>query len=100
SVPRLPFALELIAEGFVPGGSEKNLSYVEPSTSFDASVAPEERLLLADAQTSGGLLLVVPPAREADLLAGLERAGTAAASVIGEIVEGEPGEIEVSAQGV
>ena len=100
SVPRLPFALELIAEGFVPGGSEKNLSYVEPSTSFDASVAPEERLLLADAQTSGGLLLVVPPAREADLLAGLERAGTAAASVVGEIVEGEPGEIEVSAQGV
>jgi selenide,water dikinase len=50
---------------------------------------------LCDAQTSGGLLLAVPAAAETRLLAELERRGTLARAVIGELMPGSPGEIEV-----
>jgi selenide,water dikinase len=95
AVPRLDFVADLVTQGLVPGGSRKNLDYVAATTSFGADVSENERLLLADAQTSGGLLLCVPADREAELLAELERRGTAASSVIGEVLDGEPGHIEV-----
>jgi selenide,water dikinase len=44
-----------LAAGFVPGGSRRNLDWVRPHLS--ASVGEDELVLLADAQTSGGLLL-------------------------------------------
>jgi selenide,water dikinase len=43
------------AAGFVPGGSRRNLDWVRPH--LDASVSEDELVLLADAQTSGGLLV-------------------------------------------
>jgi selenide,water dikinase len=53
--------------------------------------------VLCDAQTSGGLLLAVPPARTDDLLAALREQATPAAAVIGEVVAGElPGRITVT----
>jgi selenide,water dikinase len=53
------------------------------------------RLILADAQTSGGLLIAVPPEREAALVDELTRRRAPACAPIGEIVAGEPGFIEV-----
>jgi selenide,water dikinase len=44
-----------LRDGFVPGGSRRNLDWVRPHLSSD--VDEEELLLLADAQTSGGLLV-------------------------------------------
>jgi selenide,water dikinase len=56
AVPYLTGAREALAEGFVSGGTRRNLDWVRPHT--DLSAVPEdEALLLADAQTSGGLLL-------------------------------------------
>jgi selenide,water dikinase len=55
AVPYLAGARESLAEGFVPGGSRRNLDWVRPHLS--ASVEESELVLLADAQTSGGLLL-------------------------------------------
>ncbi len=56
AVPLIDGALEALRAGFVPGGSRRNLDWVAPHT--DIGGLPEERLLLlADAQTSGGLLL-------------------------------------------
>lgn len=49
-------ARESIARGFVPGGSRRNLEWVRPFVS--SSRSENELLLLADAQTSGGLLVV------------------------------------------
>jgi selenide,water dikinase len=43
--------------GFVSGGTQRNLDWVAPHTDFAASVSEVDRLLLADAQTSGGLLI-------------------------------------------
>lgn len=55
AVPYLDGARSSLADGFVPGGSRRNLDWVQPH--LDASVDLDELLLLADAQTSGGLLV-------------------------------------------
>ena len=95
SVPRLPFLDGLLAEGIVPGGTHKNLSFVEPHTRWDGKIPETERWLLCDAQTSGGLLLAVPPERVEAALRGLESRKTPAASLIGELIEAPPGTLEV-----
>jgi selenide,water dikinase len=55
AVPYLEAARPSLREGYVPGGSRRNLDWVRPRLS--ASVDDDELLLLADAQTSGGLLV-------------------------------------------
>jgi len=55
AVPYLDGARQALADGFVSGGTRRNLAWVAPH--LEASVAEDELLLLADAQTSGGLLL-------------------------------------------
>ena len=55
AVPYLDGARESLRDGYVPGGSRRNLDWVR--LHLEASVADEELVLLADAQTSGGLLI-------------------------------------------
>jgi selenide,water dikinase len=55
AVPYVDGARSSLAEGFVPGGSRRNLDWVRDRV--DARVDDDELLLLADAQTSGGLLV-------------------------------------------
>ena len=56
AVPYLDGARSALAAGFVPGGSRRNLEWVRAHSDLD-SISDDEALLLADAQTSGGLLL-------------------------------------------
>jgi selenide,water dikinase len=56
AVPYLDGAREALRDGYVSGGTRRNLDWVRPHLS--ASVGQDELLLLADAQTSGGLLVV------------------------------------------
>lgn len=56
SVPYIEGARQAAVDGFVPGGSRRNLDWVRPH--LTSEVAEDELLLLADAQTSGGLLVV------------------------------------------
>ncbi len=56
AVPYLDGAREALRDGFVSGGTRRNLDWVRPH--LDAGVDEDELLLLADAQTSGGLLVV------------------------------------------
>ena len=60
AVPFLPGAEELAAAGVVPGGTRRNLDHAAAFTDF-GDLAEHRRLLLADAQTSGGLLVALPP---------------------------------------
>jgi selenide,water dikinase len=84
-IPALaPVVLKLIAQGCVPGGTRENLQTAEAFTEFADEVSPARRLLLADAQTSGGLLLCVRPGRLADVTALLRRERVGAA-VIGRV---------------
>lgn len=56
AVPLIEGARESIAAGYVPGGSRRNLDWVRPH--LDSALAQDVLVLLADAQTSGGLLVV------------------------------------------
>ena len=56
AVPYLAGARAALAAGFVSGGTRRNLDWVRPHADLSA-VSEDEALLLADAQTSGGLLL-------------------------------------------
>ncbi|MGZ6793660.1 MAG: selenide, water dikinase SelD, partial [Mycobacteriales bacterium] len=56
AVPYLDGAREALRDGYVSGGTRRNLEWVQPH--LDSTVGEDELLLLADAQTSGGLLVV------------------------------------------
>jgi selenide,water dikinase len=93
-VPFLAHARNLAARGVVPGGTKRNFE-AAAGVEWDDDIAPADRLLLADAQTSGGLLLAVPPENEAALVEALRAAGTPAAAVIGRLTEGPAGSVRV-----
>jgi selenide,water dikinase len=95
TVPLLPTALALAASGCVPGGTKKNLAYVAGVTSFADDVEEPMRLVLSDAQTSGGLLLCMPAANVAAALAALADGGVPRAALIGRVVGRGPGSIAV-----
>jgi len=94
AVPLLPGALELAAKGSIPGGTRRNRAALDRVVTWHDSIEEVDRLLLCDAQTSGGLLFAVDPARADDLLSGLIAAGVSAAA-IGELTPGPEGRIEV-----
>ncbi len=56
AVPLIEGAADALRDGYVPGGSRRNLDWVAPHSDF-GSVGEDMLLLLADAQTSGGLLV-------------------------------------------
>lgn len=98
AVPLLPRVAELAEAGLCPGGSKRNLAYAAPNCRFDAALRPHEQLLLADAQTSGGLLVAVAAQGEAAVRQALAAAGVEIIATIGEIVAAEvAGAIEVVA---
>ena len=70
AVPYLAGAREAALAGHVSGGTRRNLEWVEPHTTFAPTVDEVTRLLLADAQTSGGLLVCgdVPGVRIGELV--------------------------------
>ncbi len=87
AVPLLAGARELAEAGYAPGGSLRNLESVDPSTAWADAVDPTMRQLLADAQTSGGLLIAIAPANLEELAANLEREGVTEWAAIGEVVD-------------
>lgn len=93
-IPRFDSVLALAGEGLISGGTRRNLEAAS-GVAWATDVTPEERLLLADAQTSGGLLLAVAPAAAEGLLADLEREQTLSRAVIGEITN-QAGVVAVS----
>ncbi|MBC9943547.1 selenide, water dikinase SelD [Leucobacter sp. cx-328] len=58
AIPLLDGSRSSLEEGFVPGGSRRNLDWVRPHLTADAGITEDDLILLADAQTSGGLLVV------------------------------------------
>jgi selenide,water dikinase len=95
AVPLLLQAAELAARGSVPGGTGRNRDAVAPHVTFAPGVDETTRVLLCDAQTSGGLLLAVPPERAEALVAALKKEGTPAAARIGRVTAGPAGTIQV-----
>ena len=93
AVPVLDGVVDLAAADVVPGGSRANLAWVQPHLRADPDAALP-LIVLADAQTNGGLLAAVAPERSAGVLAALAAAGVKAAD-IGEVLPGSPARLEV-----
>jgi selenide,water dikinase len=94
AVPVLPGTWELLAQGYVPGGSRRNLAQLGERVSVAPDLPEGLPLLLADAQTSGGLLMAVPPDRVEALLRALDQRGIGGA-VIGHLSAAAAGTIQV-----
>jgi selenide, water dikinase len=97
AVPRLPGVRRLAEAGHVPGGTRRNFAAADAVTSWDPALDEVERLLLCDAQTSGGLLLAARPESVPQLLRALGARHTLAAADIGVVTAGAPGTMAVRA---
>jgi selenide,water dikinase len=95
AVPLLPGAVELAKTQRFPGGTTRNLADVSDRVEFAEGLEEHRRLLLADAQTSGGLLMAVEPDAVDDLLDALAPVAPQA-RVIGRMHEGPPGRVRVT----
>ena len=89
NVPLLPRVLELIEEDVIPGGTRDNAAAHESFTTFHSSVSPALRLALSDAQTSGGLLISLPPQQLATFREQIAEGPQTLCAVIGEVGDGE-----------
>jgi len=82
-----PEVAKLISADCIPGGSRKNLAHTEPYTHFSADVSESEKIIYADAQTSGGLLISVPDENLNAVMETLEETQAPCAVVIGKTTE-------------
>jgi selenide, water dikinase len=92
TIPVIDGALDLARGGVVPGGTQRNHASVAPHVDW-AQLTEPEQLLLADAQTSGGLLVAT---REPDALLDAFAARGVAGAKIGTILEGRDGAVSVT----
>ncbi len=95
-IPLLPQVRQLAEQGFVTGASGRNWAGYGHDVKLSDAIAPVERMLLTDPQTSGGLLVACDAAAVDEVLALFAREGFAQAAVIGEMQAG-PAQVEVGA---
>jgi selenide,water dikinase len=99
SFARVPFITDevfaLLQKDCIPGGTRDNLEEAEAIVEWNA-VADPNKFLLADAQTSGGLLLAVPPRRLDQVLRILKKHRTPCAAVIGSVARSAKPKIRVT----
>ncbi len=86
SIPLLPTTYELADMGIVPGGAKANLYYLEDKVDFD-NIEETYKDILADPQTSGGLLISVPEDKSFELIEELENRGVKEANIVGKVCE-------------
>ena len=87
AIPVIEGVAELLDMGIAPGGTHRNLESLDGVVDWHADITERTRILLADAQTSGGLLMSVAPDKLDTLLDSLADAGVETRAVIGEIRE-------------
>ena len=86
TVPLLPDAARFASHGFLTGGGTSNLQYTSSSLGIEGSLTREQKMLLHDPQTSGGLLISLPAEKAHDLVDRLGKSGVTHAAVIGEVL--------------
>ena len=95
-VPLLKHAAQLTQQGHITGASHRNWASYGHDVVLPPGLPDWQRHLLADPQTSGGLLVACAPERAASIVQSINAAGYKSARVIGEAVPGAP-KIEVVA---
>jgi selenide,water dikinase len=94
AVPVIDGVRALLAEGMVAGGTQRNHAFVDDSVEWNG-LATDEQLLLADAQTSGGLLLAVAPEAVEQLVRELDERDALSSAVIGHTRAGPAGAVAI-----
>jgi len=84
-IPFIESTKQLAKKDVIPGGSKKNLAYVENDVNFSDDILEYEKLMIADAQTSGGLLISTPEEKIQNLINELKNQGCLSYDVIGII---------------
>ena len=82
-LPFLNGTKSLADNGFIPGGTRRNLEYATQFVSFQNKLSDTERYMTADAQTSGGLLVALPQSQAEDFAEKCEAATGITARMIG-----------------
>lgn len=95
-VPMIQHARDLAIANIIPGGTIANLDYVKHIIEWNNRIAEVDKMLLCDAQTSGGLIIVLPKEQQDALLSQLHEQGMSQSNVIGEISESGTGKITVA----
>ena len=90
-VPVIEGVAELLDMGIAPGGTHRNLESLDGVVDWHPDISDQTQILLADAQTSGGLLIAVAPEKTEALLTALNDVGVETRSVVGEILEPDTG---------
>jgi selenide, water dikinase len=93
-IPTIEGVKELIKNGYVPSGTHKNLQYLRKNLESQSTISEEELLLLADAQTSGGLLFSIPK-ESLEAAKNALLASNVLCAVIGTMHEGTAGKITI-----
>jgi selenide,water dikinase len=96
SVPLIPGVMNLASQDLIPSGSERNAAYWWNCCEFDAGLTYAQRMLLFDAQTSGGLLISLANVKANYLLRELKNKGVKECAVIGHILKKERSTIIVT----
>lgn len=78
--------INLAQQGIIPGGTKRNLKFVEKDTKFDSNMEDYRKLMTADAQTSGGLLLAFSKNDANEFLEEFNQHSSILAFTIGRIV--------------
>ena len=90
AVPVLEGCLEFLEKGIAPDGTNRNLISADPHVIWDTLLRKQDKLLLCDAQTSGGLLISIGPSKVDKLIDTLQIGGVDSAAVVGEILVEAP----------
>lgn len=85
-LPVLPGALEYANMGIIPAGAYRNAKFAAEDVVWDSSVPTNLRDVIADPQTSGGLLIALPEERLSALLEGFEKGLETAYAVVGRVI--------------
>lgn len=86
SIPVLNGADDLAELGCLPGACFRNQEFVEEFCSFEETVSYETKMLMHDAQTSGGLLMCVPESKSHEILEELKNSVYPYSSIVGRVV--------------
>ena len=87
NIPFIENVYNFAQQNIIPGGTKKNLECFEPHIKFNDHINNTQKLMLADAQTSGGLLISVPYKNSKSLIKELKKEKCITSHIIGKIVE-------------
>jgi len=93
NIPFIENVHDFAQQNIIPGGTKKNLACFESYIKFDNYINNTQKLMLADAQTSGGLLISVPYKNSKALIKELENQKCLVSQIIGKIVDKDSKEL-------